>query len=119
MAIAPPKTARRLKWLAPDVKISVDKRVDVSLPKQTRITRQGMFEACQRKTRCRQSVRIAARKMRMQHTGGKSIACANAVDNAGDINLIGLRKAVAQIDTRGQLMMIGTDEMPRGRRNQF
>jgi hypothetical protein len=40
MAIAPPKTARRLKWLAPDVKISVDKRVDVSLPRQTRITRQ-------------------------------------------------------------------------------
>jgi hypothetical protein len=65
MAIAPPKTARRLKWLAPDVKISVDKRVDVSLPKQTRITRQGMFEACQRKARLRQRVGIAAREMCM------------------------------------------------------
>ena len=78
-----------------------------------------MFEACQRKARLRQSVGIAAREMRMQHTRGKSIACANAVDDSGDINLIGLRKAVAQIDTRGQLVMIRTDEMPRGRRNQF
>jgi hypothetical protein len=40
MAIAPPKTARRLKWLAPDVKISVDERINVSLPEQAGITRQ-------------------------------------------------------------------------------
>jgi hypothetical protein len=40
MAIAPPKTARRLKWLASNVKISVDERVNVGLPEQTRITGQ-------------------------------------------------------------------------------
>lgn len=52
-----------------------------------------------------------------QHAGGERIAGADPVDDLGDQDRLRLARVAAAIDSRGQFVRVGIDDLPGGRDN--
>src|SRR3546814_11916734 len=74
-----------------------------------------MLETGEREAGLGQRARVAARQMRVEHPRGEGVASADAVDDAGHVDLVGLVRSIPQVDARRDAVVVGGDRVPRRR----
>src|SRR3546814_185905 len=116
-----PPAARKARRVssAPDIESAGVKGVEVGLSETARVARQRMFEAGEREARFGHRARIAARQVRVEHARRKGVAGADAVDDAGDVDLGRLVAIVAQVGARRDAVVVGGDRVARGRGDEL
>src|SRR3546814_10131738 len=93
-------TARRPIPSAADIEPAAVEGVDVGLSEAARIARQRMLETGEREAGLGQRARVAARQMRVEHPRGEGVASADAVDDAGHVDLAGLVRSIPRVAAR-------------------
>src|SRR5580765_8475935 len=103
--------------LTADVELAGEEGLDVPLFEQARIAGEAVLETGERKPDLHDIVEIEPRAQAVQDAGGEGIAGPDPVDDPGDHDLVGLRRALTAVDPRRNAMGVGIDDVARGRRD--